>query len=130
MSHAFIYFGFHTYILGGRLVGWIRHSLGKFAGKTHFLSPVTSLLALLTLKLPGLIPLLDSSETPPVPSSFNQRLLQVARRRAAALKTAVFAIGASAIMVAAAFAGMPDTVHTSLPSSTPAGAAALDIHLT
>ena len=100
-----------------RLAGWIRHSLGQFAGKTHFLLPVTSLLALLTLKLPGLIPLLVSSATPSVLSSFNRRLLQVARRRAAALKTAVFAIGASAIMVVAAFAGMPTQVHA--PAAAP-----------
>ncbi len=73
-------------------------------------------LALLSARFPGLIPLLVSSATPSVPSSFNQRLLQVARRRAAALKTAVFAIAASAIMVAAAFAGMPVVVHQAAAS--------------
>lgn len=97
--------------------GWIRHSLGQVATKAHLLSPITSLLALLTLKLPGLIPLLTSSATPSVPSSFSARLLQVAHARTAALWKAGVALGVAGIMVSAAFAGMPAQVHA--PAALP-----------
>ena len=93
--------------------GWIRHSLGQVAGKAHLLSPATSVLALLTLKLPGLIPFLSSSATPSVPSPFSTRLLQMAHRRSAAFWKAAAAVGVTGIMVSAAFAGMPTSgVHS------------------
>jgi hypothetical protein len=83
-------------------------------------NPLAKLLALWPLllnQLPGLAPGLSPRTT--VSWDLTKRVLAAGQRKAAALKTAVVALGVTGIMVAAAYAGMPTQVHH---PATPVGA--------
>ncbi|MDG6913420.1 MAG: hypothetical protein JRN35_10125, partial [Nitrososphaerota archaeon] len=75
------------------------------------------MVAVLSARLPGLVPLLLASavptRSPPGSSALTRRVFQFGRQRRAAVLKAVGALFAAGITVASGFAGMPALVHQS-----------------
>lgn len=89
-------------------------------------------MAVLSARLPGLVPhLLESAaptRSPPGSSALTRRLYQFGRQRRAAVLKAVGALFAAGITVAAAFAGMPGQVHG--PAVSPSNAQPVNVNTT
>ncbi len=104
---------------GVQLLDWnVVRTFTRWVNCTPVGPQFAAFLALLSTRLPGLVPVLpvSANRAPQTSGTYTGRILQAAHRRSAALWKAVAAIGVAGIMVSAAFAGMPALVHRSVPS--------------